>query len=139
MVNNMVLQGRMVADVELKYTQSNVAFAEFTVAWSEKYKEAETKCFLRCKAWRSTAEFLNKYFRKGQEIVVVGHMVTEQWEANGEKKSRTVCQVDKVNFCGKKEDGGNNRNASNPTPQASDGDGFMNIPEGVIDEELPFS
>lgn len=107
MVNSMILQGRLVADIELRYTQSSVACTEFTVAWSEKYKDIETKCFLRCKAWRSTAELLGKYFRKGQEIIVVGHMVTEQWESGGEKKSRTICQVDKVNFCGKKEDGGN--------------------------------
>lgn len=116
-----------------------MGFAEFTVAWSEKYKETETKCFLRCKAWRSTAEFLNKYFRKGQEIVVVGHMVTEQWESEGGKKSRTICQVDKVNFCGKKEDGGNHGNTQGPASQAPGDDGFMNIPEGIIDEELPFS
>ncbi len=139
MVNNMVLQGRLTADIELRYTQSNVALAEFTVAWSEKYKETETKCFLRCKAWRNTAEFLDKYFRKGQEIVVVGRMLTEQWESEEGKKSRTICQVDKVNFCGKKEDGGNYGNDKKPGTQVSGDDGFMNIPDGVIDEELPFS
>lgn len=135
MVNNMILQGRLTADIELKYTQSNVAYTEFTVAWSEKYKDVETKCFLRCKAWRNTAEFLDKYFHKGQEIVVVGHMVTEQWETGGEKKSRTICQVDKVNFCGSKSEGGNTGNSQ---PPAGNGDGFRNVPDG-IDEELPFS
>ena len=44
MVNKIILQGRLVRDVELKYTQSQVANCEFTVAWSEKYKEVETKC-----------------------------------------------------------------------------------------------
>lgn len=138
MVNSMILQGRLTADIELKHTQSNVAYTEFTVAWSEKYKDVETKCFLRCKAWRNTAEFLDKYFHKGQEIAVVGHMVTEQWESDGEKKSRTICQVDKVNFCGKKEDGGNSGNSKKASDQSLDGDGFMNIPDG-IDEELPFN
>lgn len=138
MVNKMILQGRLVADIELKYTQSNVAYTEFTVAWSEKYKEIESKCFLRCKAWRNTAEFLSKYFRKGQELVIEGHMSTEQWEAEGEKKSRTICQVDKVNFCGKREDGPAQRNDQDAGSQGQQGDGFMDIPDG-FEEELPFN
>lgn len=71
MVNNIVLQGRLTADIELRYTQSSVALAEFTVAWSEKYKDVETKCFLRCKAWRNTAEFLGKYFHKPELFTVI--------------------------------------------------------------------
>lgn len=138
MVNSVIFQGRLVADIELKYTQSKVAYAEFTVAWSEKYKDVETKCFLRCKAWRNSAEFLNKHFCKGQEIIIVGHMVTEQWEADGGKKSRTICQVDKVNFCGKKDDGGGSGNNQGVSRQNLSGDGFMNIPDG-IDEDLPFN
>lgn len=134
MVNKVILQGRMVADPELKHTQSDVAYIEFTVAWSEKYKEAETKCFLRCKAWRNTAEFIDKYFRKGQEIVVDGKMITEQWETEGEKKSRTICLVEKAHFAGSKNE---SAGTANDSSQAS-GDGFMNIPDG-IDEELPFN
>ena len=137
MVNSMILQGRLTADIELKYTQSDVAYAEFTVAWSEKYKDIETKCFLRCKAWRGAAEFLDRYFRKGQEVVIVGRMVTEQWEADREKKSRTVCQVDKVNFCGSRID--NSQNGSNKEySRDGTGDaGFMDMPDGINDE-LPF-
>ena len=62
MVNKLIYQGRLTADPELKRTQSDVSNMEFTIAWSEKYKESETKCFLRCKAWRNTAEFIDKYF-----------------------------------------------------------------------------
>lgn len=138
MVNSMILQGRLTADIELNYTQSDVAYAEFTVAWSEKYKDTETKCFLRCKAWRNTAEFLNRYFHKGQEIIIVGRMVTEQWETDGERKSRTVCQVDKVNFCGSKMDNGQSGENRKPSINDAGRDGFMNIPEGA-DEELPFA
>lgn len=138
MVNKLILQGRFVADPELKYTQSQVAVCEFTLAWSEKYKEVETKCFLRCKAWRSNAEFIEKYFSKGQEAAVEGRMVTEQWEADGEKKSRTICVVDKINFCGSKGSVTSGNNADQPRQNSSAGDGFMNIPDG-IDEELPFN
>ena len=133
MINKMILQGRLTADIELRKTQSDVANTEFTVAWSEKYKEVETKYFMRCKAWRQTAEFLDKYFRKGQEILIEGHMVTEEWEKDGDKKSRTICLVDKVNFCGSKSSSG-----SNESPKA-DADGFVNIPDDVGDEGLPFN
>lgn len=133
MVNKVILQGRLVRDVELKYTQSDVANCEFTVAWSEKYKETETKCFLRCKAWRGTAEFVDKYFSKGQEIVVEGRMTTEEWEKDGEKQSRTICVIDKANFCGP--NAGNKVSGSSVPADA----GFVNIPDDVEDESLPFN
>ena len=112
MINKVILQGRLVADIELKYA-GEASCAEFTVAWSEKYKEKETKCFLRCKAWRNTADFLDKYFSKGQEIVIVGKMVTEEWTKDGEKKNRTICVVDEASFCGSKGNSNNESNTSN--------------------------
>lgn len=133
MINKMILQGRLTADIELRRTQSDVANTEFTIAWSEKYKEVETRCFMRCKAWRQTAEFLDKYFRKGQEILIEGHMVTEEWEKDGDKKSRTICLIDKVNFCGSKSNNGSS------IPPKTDADGFANIPDDVEDDELPFN
>lgn len=102
MVNNTILQGRLTADVELKTTQSGANVCGFTVAWSEKYGEIEKKCFLRCTAWQKTAEFINKYFVKGQEIIVEGKLNTEEWEDDNGKKSRTVLSVEKAHFCGSK-------------------------------------
>lgn len=133
MINKMILQGRLTADIELRRTQSDVANTEFTIAWSEKYKEVETRCFMRCKAWRQTAEFLDKYFRKGQEILIEGHMVTEKWEKDGEKKSQTICLIDKVNFCGSKSSNGYN------IPPKTYADGFVNILDDVEYDEIPFN
>ena len=130
MVNRIILQGRLVKDIELKEV-GGFQMTEFTVAWSEKYKETETKCFLRCKAWRSTAEFISKYFSKGQELIVEGRMVTEEWEKDGQKQSRSICNVEKVNFCGNKVSNADNN------PPAAKADDFINIPDGA-DEELPF-
>lgn len=127
MLNKIEYQGRLTKDIELKRTSSDIAYCEFTIAWSERYKEAETKCFLRCKAWRNTAEMLNNYFQKGKEILIEGHMITEEWEKDGQKQSRNICQIDRVHFCGKKEDGG-----SVAAP-----DEFANVPEG--DTDLPFN
>ena len=132
MLNKLEYQGRLTADIELKQTQSGVSFTEFTVAWSEKYKEVETKCFLRCKAWRQTAEFVSKYFKKGSEILIEGRLVTEQWEKDGQTQSRTICDVEKVHFCGSKSDNGGN---SAPTYQANNTPKFEEIKE---DDDLPF-
>ena len=132
MLNKIEYQGRLTADVELKQTQSGVSFTEFTIAWSEKYKEVETKCFLRCKTWRQTAEFVSKYFKKGSEILIEGRLVTEQWEKDGQTQSRTICDVEKVHFCGSKSDNGGN---SSPTYQANNATKFEEIGD---DDSLPF-
>ena len=131
MVNRIILQGRLVKDIEVVQV-GGFSKAEFTIAWSEKYKETEKQCFLRCVAWRATAEHLGKYFRKGQELAIEGQMITETWEKDGQKQSRTLCNVEKVHFCGSKVS-----NASNNAPSASGNNDFMTIPEGA-DEELPF-
>ena len=129
MLNKLEYQGRLTADIELKQTQSGVSFTEFTVAWSEKYKEVETKCFLRCKTWRQTAEFLSKYFKKGSELIIEGKMVTEQWEKDGQTQSRTICDVEKVHFCGSKSDNGGNSAPTSSAPKMEEiGD----------DDSLPF-
>lgn len=104
MLNRTIIQGRMVADPELKKTQSGVSSLTFTVAWSRKIKEVETKCFIRCKAWRERAEMISRYFVKGQEIIVEGTLETETWETkDGQKRSDIVLTVSDAHFCGKKE------------------------------------
>ena len=127
MVNRLILQGRLTKDPELKMTQSGVPSLLFTVAWSEKYKEVETSCFMLCRAWRHTAEFVSKHFTKGQEIALEGHMVTETW---GEDKT-TLCVVDKAHFCG-------SRQARQEQPEKAPDNDFMAVPEGM-EEELPFN
>ena len=128
MLNKFLLQGRMVADPAVKQTQSGVSFLEFTVAWSEKYKETETSCFMRCKAWRNTAEFVGKWFRKGQEILIEGHMVTETWDKDGQKQSRTICNVEKGNFCG----------PASKVTEKTDTSAVNTWVNDIPDEELPF-
>lgn len=130
MINKVILQGRLVRDIEVK-DMGGFNMTEFTVAWSEKYNNTETKCFLRCKAWRATADFLGKYFHKGQELIIEGRMITEEWDKDGQKQSRSICNVEKVNFCGPK---GNIATDASPKPAPDD---FITVPDGA-DEELPF-
>ena len=126
MLNKVLIQGRLTKDPELKQTQSGISKLIFTVAWSEKYKEVETKCFMLCEAWRSNAEFISRFFRKGQEINLEGHMVTEEWN---DQKQVTFMVVDKAHFCGSK---------SNNAPDSEEKtDEFMDATDIDL-EELPF-
>lgn len=138
MLNHTALQGRLVRDPELRHTQAGTPVASFTVAWSEKYGEKETQCFLPCTAWRSTGEFVEKYFRKGQEIAVEGKLITRKWVDNdGQNRSTTQLNVDKVHFCGPKQDG-DSSNTFRPAgaPVAVSSPGFSEL--GDDDGELPF-
>ena len=134
MANILTYHGRLVRDPELKKTQSGVSYLEITVAWSEKYKENETKCFLLCKAWRHTADFISNYFHKGQEIIIIGHMVTESWQDDARQtQSRTICVIDKAKFCGSSSGSGRNN-----TTDAGDVNAFVEAGTSIEDEELPF-
>ena len=113
MLNHYSLQGRMVNDPELKQTNSGVQVVNFRAAWSEKYKEKENKLFIECKAFGAQAEFIGKYFRKGQEICLEGKLNTEEWETDGQKRSKIVLMVQNAHFCGKREE--SNNSAPNTT------------------------
>lgn len=106
MINHTIMQGRMVADPELKETNGGTKVVNFRIAWSEKYKDKENKCFLECKAFGAQAEFICKYFRKGQEAGIEGKLNTEEWETqDGQKRSKIVLLVGGAHFCGKKKSG----------------------------------
>lgn len=98
MLNNFVLQGRLTKDIECGQTNSGVNYANFTIAWNEKYNETETNLFMNCKSWRGTADLINKYFKKGDELIVEGKIITEIYEKDGNKKSSTRMIVDKIHF-----------------------------------------
>lgn len=104
MLNKTIIQGRLVRDVELRQTVAGTPVVSFTVAWSEKYKETERKLFLPCVAWGNNADFISKYFVKGQEILCEGYLTSRQWEDNnGNKREVIELTVDKAHFCGKRE------------------------------------
>ena len=104
MLNKTIIQGRLVRDVELRQTVTGTPVASFTVAWSEKYKETERKLFAPCVAWGNNADFITKYFAKGQEICVEGYLTSRQWnDKDGNKRETIELTVDRAHFCGKRE------------------------------------
>lgn len=134
MLNTMILQGRMVADPELKTTPSGTAVTSFRVAWSQKYKESESRLFLPCVAWRGTAEFICRNFVKGQEIVVSGNLTTREYtDRDGNNRQTTELVCSDVHFCGPKAVGNNGNQNSTQQHQEPN---FTDLTND--DGELPF-
>lgn len=129
-MNKVILKGRLTATPELKRTVSDIFVTDFSIAVNRRFNK-ETTDFINCQAWRSTAEFICKYFEKGQEIAVVGELHNDKWEKDGETRYTSRVSVDEVYFCGSKSDN-----------KAQTNDDEMKIPEGfeVSDnlDDLPF-
>lgn len=110
MLNKVILQGRLVADPELRRTQSGTAVVSFRIAVDRNYKSkdanAQTADFINIVAWRQTAEFISRYFTKGSMILIEGSIQTREYTDNDNKR-RYVTEVnaENVNFCGPKNSG----------------------------------
>ena len=95
MLNKVVLMGRLTRDPELKHTQSNTSVTSFTLAVDRSFtrqgEERQTD-FIDIVAWRSTAEFVTRYFRKGQLVAVSGRLQTRKWQDN-QGNNRTAYEV----------------------------------------------
>lgn len=132
MINKAIIQGRLVRDPEIRHTQNNKSVCTFTVAWSTRIGDRENKLFLRCTAWNKSADMVNKYFRKGQEIIVCGRIETVQWkDKDGNDRQNIQMTVNEVNFCGTKQ----NTESSDYNDTERQSNEFTEIDE---DSELPF-
>lgn len=120
-MNNVSLIGRLVADPELRSTASNVSVCSFRIAVQRPRVKDKTD-FINCVAWRNTADFISKYFVKGNKIALVGSLISSSYEGqDGKKHYSTDVLVDNVEFCESKK---------------SDGAKFVEVTED--DGELPF-
>lgn len=142
-MNSCIFFGRLVRDVELRYSQSNVAVGKFTLAVNRAYQRGDVKAdFLNMVAFGKTAENIEKFFRQGSRIVVHCHVQNDNYtNKDGNKVYQTNFIVDSFSFVDTRAEGGITQNQSTQTtsPQIpTDSDGFMNIPDG-IDELLPFN
>lgn len=139
-MNSCTFFGRLVRDVELRYSQSNVAVGRFTLAVNRAYQKGDVKAdFLNMVAFGKTAENIEKFFRQGSRIVVHCHVQNDNYtNKDGNKVYQTNFIVDSFSFVDTRAEGGitQNQNTQQIPPPAPN-DGFMSIPDG-IDEELPF-
>lgn len=135
-MNSVNLIGRLARDVEIRYTQTNnTAVANFTIAVNRAYvKEGEERQadFISVVAWGKTAEFCQKYFRKGMQVGITGRIQTRNWDDDqGQKHYVTEVVAENVYFADSKKD---DNQVSNEQPQQD----FAQQPfEGSADD-LPF-
>lgn len=102
-MNKIELIGRLTKDLDLKYTQSQKAVLSFTVAINKRINGENSTDFINCVAWNNTAEFISKYFNKGQAIAVVGRLQNRSYEDNnGQKRYITEVIAEEAEFVGSK-------------------------------------
>lgn len=136
-LNKCIIQGRLTKDVELRYTKSNTPVASFTLAVDRRGKDEGTD-FINCVAWNKSAEFVSKYFSKGNEAVVDGRLQMREWtDKDGNKRVSAEVVADNVYFCGSKK----NAVQGNVAPNTAKLDDLKSRFSEVVDEEdgeLPF-
>ena len=105
--NKVILMGRLTADPELKQTATGLAVTSFSLAVDRKYNKGEEKqCdFITIVAWKQTAEFICRYFKKGQAMLVCGELQTRTWtDQNGNKRHATEVLASEAAFCESKKE-----------------------------------
>lgn len=142
--NKAIIGGRLTADPELKTTPSGVSVTSFTVAVNRRYtKEGEQQQadFISCVAWRQTADFICKHFRKASSICIVGEIQTRTWtDQNGQKRYATEVIASEAYFVdSKSEAGGSVPNASQYVPdQYKAPQNAPELTEISGEDDLPF-
>ena len=150
-MNKVILMGRLTRDPEVRYSQgeNSSAIARYTLAVDRRFRRnndgEQSADFINCVAFGRAAEFAEKYFRQGLKVIVTGRIQTGSYtNKEGQKVYTTDVVVEDQEFAESKNaasgnsDGGY-RPAERPAPSSAIGDGFMNIPDGVEDEGLPFN
>lgn len=144
MLNCAVLMGRLVADSDLRTTPSGVSVVSFRIAVDRSYQkpgEERQADFIDIVAWRQTAEFVARYFRKGSMIAVQGSIQTRNYEdKQGNKRTAVEVVANKVSFCGSKAESGTAAPSyppinNTPTPSVSAQNDFDALDD---DDDLPF-
>lgn len=130
-MNIVSIIGRIATDIEIRYTQSGIAYTGFNIAVDRKFKDADGKRetdFFQCTAWRKTAELIGEYFKKGSRIGITGCLQVEKWETReGDKRQTVKIVIENIDFLDSKKEGGQGHE-NNAPPQSHE--------EG--DDELPF-
>lgn len=140
-INSVNLTGRLTRDPDVRYTDEGKSIARFTLAVDRRYKQENgpTADFPKCVAFGKTAEFIEKYFCQGMKLELTGRIQTGSYTNNdGVKVYTTDIIAEQVGFGESKSASQNHGASSGEGFGPEDGDGFMNVPDG-IDEELPFN
>ncbi len=147
-MNKVILMGRLTRDPDIRYSQDNLAIARFSLAVDRRFKkegDQQTADFPNCVAFGKTAEFIEKYVKKGTKLCVEGRLQTGSYtNKDGQTVYTTEVVIENAEFAESKASQG----SATATPQAPTapsapsvdaGAGFMSISDGVDDEGLPFN
>ena len=148
MLNVVVLNGRLTADPELRYTQSNVAVTSFTLAVDRSFARQGTERvtdFINIVAWRQAAEFVGRYFHKGQLVAVQGSLQVRSY-TDKDGNNRRVYEVvaDQVHFAESKRDNYGSTEPSYSNAPSQEAPSFSSVDAGDFeeiqgaDDDLPF-
>lgn len=146
-MNRVILMGRLTRDPEVKYSQGEkaMAIARYTLAVDRRGKKDEQNAdFINCVAFDKAGEFAEKYFRQGMRVLISGRIQTGSYtNKDGVKVYTTDVVIEDQEFADSKGSGTDGvstpRQTLRPTPQAALSDGFMNIPDDLSDDGLPFA
>ena len=148
-MNRAILMGRLTRDPEVRYSsgEKSMAIARYTLAVDRGFKRGDSSeqnaDFIPCVAFDKAGEFAERYFRQGMRVLVSGRIQTGSYtNKEGQKVYTTEVIIDTQEFADSKgaSEGPSSYQASTrPSPASASTDGFMNIPDGVDDEGLPFN
>lgn len=148
-MNKILLVGRLTKDPELRYTQSGIAVASFTLAVNRRFTNQNGDLeadFINCVAWQKAAEFVANYFKKGQQMALEGRLQVRNYEGNdGQRRWVTEVVAEQIEFVGSRDSGSNSGNSTGGNSGGShNSSGTDNPYEGLgqeivfDDNELPF-
>ena len=136
-MNKIILMGRLTRDPEVRYSDDNKAVGRFALAVDRKFKRdgGPTADFFNCTAFGKTAEFVEKYLKKGTKILLTGSIQNDNYtNGHGEQVYAMQVIIDEMEFAESKNAGSG---TNEPTQTQTTSGGFMNLPDG-IDDEMPF-
>jgi single-strand DNA-binding protein len=141
--NKVILVGNMTTDPELKQTTAGISVCSFSIAVNRRFAKTEqgqqNVDFINIVTWRQQAEFVSRYFKKGNPILICGQLQTRTWSDNqGQKRYATEVVADEVSFVGSAQQSAQQTGAtqSSYTPDAYGAPAFNSAP-GASFEEIP--
>lgn len=143
MLNKITIMGRFTRDPELRYSGNNTPVASFTLAVERDFEDKETKKrdvdFIDVVAWRSTADFVSKYFQKGSMAVVSGRLQIRDWtDKEGNKRRSAEVVAGNVYFGEAKRSGSESAAGAETRPVDVQAGSFTELTDDDDDGELPF-
>ena len=143
-MNKVILMGRLTRDPEVRYSagENATAVARYTQAVDRRYKQEgqQSADFISCVTFGRNAEFTEKYFRQGMKVAISGRIQTGSYtNKDGNKGYTTDVVVEDQEFCESKSKQNQSQEEQKPSFRPDGDDGFMNIPDNISDDELPFN